>query len=184
MAEPSDGHARDDGPGLPKPRQRRSWFGGESVSISFEIAVERPSKNPQPHPAQADIETLQLTHFAVQPKIDFGNVRVGQSSTRILRLRNPSDFEQHVAVERFPSDKNFTVDSTQVCVDPHDECCITFTWSPQDGGNCRELVLFHVDDVYRLQAVVFGCALTNTKPKKRTTVNICSPGVGWLSYCD
>jgi len=173
MADVVGGIAGGDGPDLSKAkrRQRRSWF-NDSTSVTFEIAVEQPQKKPIRHTIKEEIETLQLNHFAVQPKIDFGSVRVGQSSTRVLRLNNPCGFEQHVVVERFPADKNFVVDVQDVTVGAHDEHCLTLIWSPKEGGNCRELVLFHVDNVYRLQAVMFGCALANSKAKKRNTVTI------------
>ena len=51
-------------------------------------------------------------------------------------------------------------------MDAEDETVLSITWEPVEGGSCREMIQFTVDNVYRLTAVLFGKAEEPTKPKK------------------
>ena len=74
-------------------KKRRSWFCQEK-GTSFSIAVEPPA--PVLMSPSANIEVLELTHFTKSPIVEFGKVTVGQTKTRILRVRNPQDYPQQV----------------------------------------------------------------------------------------
>ncbi|KAK7504479.1 hypothetical protein BaRGS_00004345 [Batillaria attramentaria] len=148
---------------------RRSWF-DTPPTTKLEIAVEKPAlKPPQGKNKRRsidEIETLVLTHFTKPPRIGFGKIILGRSKTRLLMVQNPNDYEQEVVVERFPFKKCFNIDQTSFTVGPGDVASLTLTWTPQEAGNCREMILFHVNDVYRLQAYVFGAADDPKPPKK------------------
>ena len=89
-------------------------------------------------------------------------------------MQNTADYEQEVLIERFPYKKCFNVDQTNFVVGPGEVVTLTLTWTPQDGGGCREMILFHINEVYRLQAYVFGTA-EDPKPVKKgvSTQNRC-----------
>jgi abnormal spindle-like microcephaly-associated protein len=71
-----------------------------------------------------------------------------------------------VIIERFPYKKGFDVDQSRFTVGPEEVMSLTLTWTPQDAGGCREMVLFHINGVYRLQAYVFG-TVEDPKPVKK-----------------
>ncbi|ESO92879.1 hypothetical protein LOTGIDRAFT_232956 [Lottia gigantea] len=160
-----------DGMGTPsqKKKMRRSWF-ETPPPTKLEIALEkkkRRSSGAARRKSDEEVETLILTHFTSAPRIGFGNIKVGKAKSRILIVRNPHEYEQEVIVERFPYKKNFSIDSTKFTVDPDDYKTLSITWAPDEASSCREMVLFKVDGVYRLQAYVFGNA-EEIKQKKVT----------------
>lgn len=148
---------------------RRSWF-ETPPATKLDIAVEKPPLKTMNSRSKRrsidDVETLVLTHFTKPPRISFGKIVIGRSKTRILLVQNPADYEQEVVIERFPYKKCFNVDQTHFEVGPEEVVSLTLTWTPQEAGSCREMVLFHVNDVYRLQAYVFGTA-DDPKPAKK-----------------
>ena len=90
-----------------KPR-RRSWFDQNQKPLQFEIAVNTRVKGKTPKsPPEGEVEILTLTHFTRPPRIDFETVRVGHQRTRHLRVINPHDYVQDVAIEKFPTKKKF-----------------------------------------------------------------------------
>ena len=148
---------------------RRSWF-ETPPATKLDIAVEKPPlrmmKSGSKRRSIDDVETLVLTHFTKPPRVSFGKIVIGRSKTRVLLVQNPADYEQEVVIERFPYKKCFNVDQTHFVVGAEEVVTLTLTWTPQEAGSCREMVLFHVNDVYRLQAYVFGTA-DDLKPVKK-----------------
>ncbi|XP_076455078.1 uncharacterized protein LOC143289805 [Babylonia areolata] len=148
---------------------RRSWF-DTPPATPCDIAVEKqPVKTMSRQNKRRsidDIETLVLSHFTKPPRIGFGKIIVGRSKTRVLLVQNPADYDQEVVIERFPHKKGFNVDQAHFVVQPEEVVSLTLTWTPQDAGGCREMILFHISDVYRLQAYVFGTA-DDPKPVKK-----------------
>ena len=149
---------------------RRSWF-ETPPATKLEIAVEKPpprTTNGRGSKRRSidDVETLVLTHFTRPPRVGFGKIVLGRSKTRTLLVQNPADYEQEVVIERFPYRKCFNVDRTHLAVGPEEVVSLTLTWTPQEAGSCREMVLFHVNGVFRLQAYVFGTA-EEPKPVKK-----------------
>ncbi|CAH1785861.1 unnamed protein product, partial [Owenia fusiformis] len=145
--------------GSKKSAKRRSWF-TPGKQIETQLAIEH---------SEGEVEELTLTHFTKAPRIGFGTVRVEKSKIRNLLVKNPHDYEQVVVIEKFPHKKNFTVDQMQFVVAPKDEVMLQITWTPTEEGNCREMILFHVDGTYRLQAYVYGVVepVPTQKKKKR-----------------
>lgn len=67
-----------------------------------------------------DVPTLSLIQFSKAPFLTFGTVKLGTSKSAVLRIENPTEeAEAEVTVEKIPSSKGFSVDSTtftiQVC---------------------------------------------------------------------
>lgn len=58
------------------------------------------------------------------------------------------------------------MDLVEFTVEPEDSVHLTLTWQPMEVMRCRELVTFKVDDTYRLQTVLLGCAEKRPKPQK------------------
>ena len=75
-------------------------------------------------------------------------------------------FLQNVVVEKFPFNKSFTIELTEFMVEANRDVVLNLTWTPTEGGNAREVVLFKVDGVFRLQAVLLGMAVEPHKKKK------------------
>lgn len=150
---------------------RRSWFeDSRNTGTKIEIAFETPVKKITESKTE-EVETLLLSHFTNPPRVEFGKVRVGKSKNRTISVKNPHDDPQLVRVEKVPHKKKFTVDAKEFTVEPYETVSLVVTWAPEEAGNCREMILFHVDDAYRLQAFVFGTA--EPVPKKRKQV--CRP---------
>ncbi|XP_050415465.2 abnormal spindle-like microcephaly-associated protein homolog [Patella vulgata] len=152
-------------------KMRRSWF-ETPPATKLEIAVDRKkrrSSGAARRKSDEEIETLVLTHFTNAPRIGFGTIKVGKAKSRILMVRNPHEYEQEVIVERFPYKKNFSIDQTKFVVGAEDYVTLSITWSPDEACTCREMILFKVDGVYRLQSYVFGSAeaVKKQKPVKK-----------------
>ncbi|XP_060083344.1 abnormal spindle-like microcephaly-associated protein homolog [Ylistrum balloti] len=152
---------------------RKSWFdnlGNAGKGTKYEIAVEKTVKRRSVCRRKSeddDIETLTLTHFTNPPRISFGRAKPGTIKRRSLLIKNPHEHSQDVVVEKFPFKKHFDIDETKFTVEAEGTLLLTITWSPEDEGNFREMILLHVDGSYRLQAFVFG---TVEKPPQKKKV--------------
>ncbi|XP_046339131.2 abnormal spindle-like microcephaly-associated protein homolog isoform X2 [Haliotis rufescens] len=149
-------------------RSRKSWF-ETPPATKLEIACEkkkRRSSGGGKRKSMENMETLLLTHFTNPPKITFGKIKLGKSRHRHLLVKNVHDYEQSVVIEKFPHKKKFEVDSKSFTVPALDSVVITFSWTPEEDGNVREMILFRVDSAYRLQAFLLGCA-DSPKPAKK-----------------
>ncbi len=149
-------------------RSRKSWF-ETPPATKLDIAHERKKRRSSgagKRKSVENMETLLLTHFTNPPKILFGKVKLGKSRTRHLLIKNPHDYDQEVVIEKFPFKKNFTLESKTFTVPAEDCVVLTFSWTPEESCNVREMVLFRVDNVYRLQAFLLGCA-ESPKPLRK-----------------
>lgn len=152
---------------------RRSWF-ETPPATKIEMAVDNSDlKGGRKAKRRSidEIETLALTHFTKPPRIGFGKIILGRSKSRILMVQNPNDYEQDVYIERFPFKKGFNIDQIHFTVGPNEVVSLTLTWMPQESGNCREMILLHVNEVYRLQAFLFGSA-EDPKPVKQVVSSV------------
>ncbi|OWF49690.1 abnormal spindle-like microcephaly-associated protein homolog [Mizuhopecten yessoensis] len=151
---------------------RKSWFdnlGNPGKGTKYEIAIEKKVKRRSAgrrKSEEGDIETLTLTHFTNPPRIGFGRAKPGMIKRRSLIIKNPHDHPQDVKVEKFPFKKHFDIDKTKFTVEAEDTLLLTITWSPEEEGNFREMILLQVDGSYRLQAFVFGCVEKPPQKKK------------------
>ncbi|XP_064648823.1 abnormal spindle-like microcephaly-associated protein homolog [Lineus longissimus] len=157
---------------LPTPssrkKGRRSWFTpGRTSMLAMEIKCERNNPVEPTEPEEEEADLLVLSHFTNPPRMDFGKMRPGKSKSKTLILRNPHDYEQEVLIEKFPFKKDFYVDFTRFMVGPEREVHLVISWTPMSEQNCREMVLFQINSVFRLQAYLFGSAVDPPKPRKR-----------------
>lgn len=148
-------------------KSRRSWF--DKPSTKYEIAIEKKRRSGG-RKSEIEDEVLLLTHFTKPPKIGFGHLKPGQHKVRNLLIRNPHEYGQTVKVEKFPHKKNFSVDALEFTVGANETFHFEITWNPEEEGNFREMILFVVDNSYRLQSFVFGSV--EAPPKKKVTVCI------------
>ena len=151
---------------------RKSWF-ETPRSAKLEIAVERKKRRSSGGGKRRseEMETLLLTHFTNPPRVDFGKVKVNTSRTRHLVLKNPHEYEQEVVIEKFPYKKRFSIDETKHIVGPEDSLVISITWCPEENGSCREMMLFKIDGLYRLQAFLLGTADLPKTTRKGVSIN-------------
>ncbi|KAK3088489.1 hypothetical protein FSP39_019813 [Pinctada imbricata] len=147
-------------------KNRKSWFEKRKDS-KFEIAIEKKTRRRSgKRKSEEEVETLLLTHFTNPPKIEFGKSKIGLKKSRTLRIKNPHEYPQTVKVERFPFKKNFSIDCDEVVVDAESTVLVTVEWCPENDGSFREMILFIVDNAYRLQAFVIGRCETPAEKKK------------------
>ncbi|KAI8483826.1 hypothetical protein Bbelb_384840 [Branchiostoma belcheri] len=129
--------------------------------------------SPAEQQAAEDVPVLQLTNFAVTPRIGFGLVRVGETQTRKLLLHNPEQFPVTVAVEKVPRAKGFSVDFGEVEVQAGEDTVVSVQWTPGEACNSRALLVLKLDDAYRLHVILYGRAVVpvagkQKRAKKRT----------------
>ncbi|GFO45530.1 abnormal spindle-like microcephaly-associated-like protein [Plakobranchus ocellatus] len=160
-------------------RSRRSWFDAPpltNLNSPANLEPKQPNRLPAPKKRSLEsVENLTLTHFTAPPRIGFGNVILGRSKTRTLLIRNPHDYEQEVIVERFPYKKKFSIEATRFTVQPNEVFSLEISWSPEETGGVREMIQFHINDVYRLQAFLFGSADKPKQPSRRGKKNGLGP---------
>ncbi|CAI9716381.1 spindle-like microcephaly-associated homolog [Octopus vulgaris] len=139
-----------------------------SVSSSPRRRKSRKSWNDNSPVANADIareETLLLTHFTKKPTISFGKVKVGKTIHRKLLVTNPHEFDQFVHVEKFPHDEHFEMELMDFEVPAESTLSLNISWTPEREGGCRQMILFFIDESYRLQAVLYGTAVVPRQKK-------------------
>ncbi len=72
-------------------------------------------------------------------------------------------------MEKFPTKKHFECNQHEFEVKSGEKVLLVLTWTPQEPGNCREMILFKVSGVYRLQTIMFGCVQQPSKPKRKVS---------------
>ncbi|KAJ8300166.1 hypothetical protein KUTeg_021685 [Tegillarca granosa] len=153
-------------------KSRKSWFETNPKGKKFEIAVE---KNPTLKPSRkSDVEdeVLLLTHFTNPPKVGFNKLKPSGKKTRTLIIKNPHEYDQQVKIEKFPHKKYFSTDLYEFVVEGNSSYRMVITWTPAEEGNFREMILFLVDGVYRVQAFVFGTVEASPQKKKPVCIFI------------
>ncbi|XP_006822558.1 uncharacterized protein LOC100313557 [Saccoglossus kowalevskii] len=146
-------------PNTPK-QKRGSWF-------------SRTPHRKSP-PVDEDIPVLKLAFFSGKTIISFGKVKVNRSKSCKLRLVNPADLDVQLVVERFPSQKGFTISEDRWVLESQEEQIVSIRWSPTEAGNVRELVTFKFDNAHRLQVIMVGTSVASPvkKTKKRSKWNV------------
>ncbi|GAB1599350.1 spindle-like microcephaly-associated homolog [Argonauta hians] len=139
--------------GSPRRRKSRKSWNDNSPVAEVDIARE---------------ETLILTHFTKKPTISFGKVKVGKTIYRKLLVTNPHDFDQQVHVEKFPHGEHFEMQAMDFEVPGESTLTLNISWTPESEGGCRQMILFNIDNSYRLQAVLIGNAEVPRRKKVAT----------------
>ncbi|GFR71371.1 abnormal spindle-like microcephaly-associated protein homolog [Elysia marginata] len=156
---------------------RRSWFDAPPLTTLNCPGNVEPTCPARKRRSVDSVENLTLTHFTTPPRIGFGTVVLGKTKVRTLLIRNPHDYEQEVIVERFPYKKKFAIEVNRFTVQPSEVFSLEISWSPDEAGGVREMIQFHINDVYRLQAFLFGSAEQPKQIKRGRKKNGLGPKV-------
>ncbi|XP_054645334.1 abnormal spindle-like microcephaly-associated protein [Dunckerocampus dactyliophorus] len=125
-----------------------------------------PIRNGDPE-KENDVPVLSLVLFSKAPFVSFGTTKVGTSKSAVLRIENPTeDAEVEVTVDKIPSSKGFTVNQNAFTIQPLSSFSMTITWTPNEEGGIRELIIFNANNVLKHQAVLLGRAEASQKKKK------------------
>ncbi|RUS79093.1 hypothetical protein EGW08_013146 [Elysia chlorotica] len=160
----------------PMRRGRRSWFDAPPLT-TLNCSEDGELKPARKKRSLDSVENLTLTHFTSSPRIDFGSVVLGKNKIRTLLIRNPHDYEQEVIVERFPYKKNFMIEEDRFSVQPGEVYSLEITWTPEEAGGVREMIQFHINEVFRLQAFLFGLVEQPKQLNRRRKKNGLGPKV-------
>uniref|UniRef100_A0A8D8Z8Y1 Protein abnormal spindle n=1 Tax=Cacopsylla melanoneura TaxID=428564 RepID=A0A8D8Z8Y1_9HEMI len=88
---------------------------------------------------------LVLMPFQPPAKLFFENIKIGQESRRILKIRNPSDNLINVVLDKLPDPKiGLTLSHTEFSVDVKGEFIVEIVFKPLIEGSSRECI--HVKD--------------------------------------
>ncbi|XP_072172217.1 abnormal spindle-like microcephaly-associated protein homolog [Diadema setosum] len=148
-------------------KKRRSWFAGGS-GTPVKVAQGSNARGVPAEEEEEEIPTLQITHFTKKVMLSFDGVRLGRTKVKNLRLENPHDFPQEVAVEKFPFSKGFSLANTQYELEARESLVVPISWTPTEEKNVRELVTLKCEGAFRLQLIILG---TVSVPKKKKNVN-------------
>ncbi|KAJ3629310.1 hypothetical protein MTP99_013707 [Tenebrio molitor] len=117
--------------------------------------------------AEPDVTVLSLAPFTPNPKLFFENVKVGQTSTQKLLVRNPTDHAiQLTAQENFSDELEAHLSWIQEEIEGKEEVELEITWRPTCEGAWRYML--HLGDnktVSRDVPVVFKSVAPFTKNK-------------------
>lgn len=139
-------------------KQRKRKLSGRKAAQCFTVYAPSPERESE------EIPVLELKPFTKPSHVNYDRVKVGGSKTCTLHVNNPMTVEQYVYLEKFPFDKNFSVEKKEYCVPASGLCTIDITWSPEKSVSCRETVLLKTSSGLRVQAYLHGTAYT---PKKQ-----------------
>ncbi|KAG1653326.1 Abnormal spindle-like microcephaly-associated [Nymphon striatum] len=96
----------------------------------------------------------------------FIQVKINQSKTIPLHIKNPTTREITVSVLKFPSQVGFHTKSYEFTVGPKDDYIMEITWTPVEKGNFRECTVMKTDTNIQVNVILFGSAEEKPKPKK------------------
>ncbi|KAG1659255.1 Abnormal spindle-like microcephaly-associated [Nymphon striatum] len=113
-------------------------------------------------------ERLQGLSFSIEttPARTKNNVKINQSKTIPLHIKNPTTREITVSVLKFPSQVGFHTKSYEFTVGPKDDYIMEITWTPVEKGNFRECTVMKTDTNIQVNVILFGSAEEKLKPKK------------------
>ncbi|XP_030062606.1 LOW QUALITY PROTEIN: abnormal spindle-like microcephaly-associated protein [Microcaecilia unicolor] len=131
-----------------------------SLEFSPDTPYQRSSEREPAYPR------LILSHFCRPPFVTFGSVKVGSSKTVLLSVENPHSESAEVLVDKFPTNKGFSLEHRELVLQPKERHLISIKWTPLEDGGVRELITFVVNGIVKHQAVLLGRA-EQTKTKKR-----------------
>lgn len=75
-------------------------------------------------------------------------------------------------MEKFPYKANFTINQKEIIVGPLNTELISMSWTPSNGGNVREKVIFKLNNTVRLESILLGKCESPVKPKQKVNYNV------------
>ncbi|KAG8199559.1 hypothetical protein JTE90_009400 [Oedothorax gibbosus] len=142
-------------------KQRKRKLSGRKTAQSFTVHIPSPEAKPEETPV------LELKLFAKPTHISFEKVKVGSTKTYTLLIKNPAPADQLVQLEKFPFDKDFTIDKNEYFVPASGLCIATIVWAPKKPISFRESVLFKTSSGLRVQVLMHCDAYSPKKQKKK-----------------
>eukprot|EP01028_Stygiella_incarcerata_P011681 TRINITY_DN670_c0_g1_i4.p1 TRINITY_DN670_c0_g1~~TRINITY_DN670_c0_g1_i4.p1 ORF type:complete len:1340 (+),score=352.30 TRINITY_DN670_c0_g1_i4:70-4089(+) len=120
----------------------------------------------------SDVIVAELKEFAERPFVDFGEVTIGKTISRVVRLVNKGIILETIRVAKTPKPAaGFLITSDDLCVHPQSHFDLTINWNPQSAGGHREVVLLKWSERGMLSVVLYGTAKEKKamKTKKRSS---------------
>jgi abnormal spindle-like microcephaly-associated protein len=144
------------------------------AKLAARVTTERaykPIKKAAPKAQAVSKEAvLTLGQFQEMPWLDFGALVSGETKTMKLQVINPGDKIGHLTVEKIPSKHGFSLDTTELSVNPGDSATIAITWSPVEDGGVRSDIRFKFNKRVPLQVRLLGNSGTTTVKKEEKRV--------------
>ncbi|EFA02970.2 abnormal spindle-like microcephaly-associated protein homolog [Tribolium castaneum] len=136
--------------------------------LQFSPPVRQQSKKPKPE-LEPDNAVLSLAPFTPNPKICFENVKIGQTATQNLVIKNPTGHAKElIARITIPEELHFSLSWGGCRIDAQSEETLELVWTPTCEGAWR-FNLCVTDDVGTCRNVpIVLKAATLTKSKKGT----------------
>lgn len=102
-------------------------------------------------------EYLILQPFSSVPQLTFADVLPGTKTTRLLEIRNTSDIDHVVIVDKIPVANGFSVEPDVLIIPAGDSKEVTFVWSPTEATtSCRCAVNVRSEQGYRGRVLLLG----------------------------
>ena len=120
--------------------------------------------------AAAEPAELVLKSFAEVPWVNFGVVAMGSSGGAALRITNPGAAAAQVRIERVPVRKGFALTENSALrfgIPSGGSAELSMSWTPGATGNCRETIIMTWEGHNRVQAVLFGNAVTEVSGRAK-----------------
>lgn len=146
---------------------------GKKSSSSRVMTFSPPHKTESQESAKAPPEFLILQPFSSVPQVSFENVMPGTSVTRCVYVRNTSDIDHVVTIDKVPVANGFAADPSVLLVPAGSTQTVYFTWNPTaETASCRCTVNVRSEEGYRGRILLLGTVKkvfpTRAKPVKRT----------------
>ncbi|CAG9835729.1 unnamed protein product [Diabrotica balteata] len=148
-----------------------------SVLTKFHISPVRREKKPKPtvkEKSPEKIEILSLGPFTVAPKLFFDGVKLGESATCKLLLRNPTKQEMSIALtKKVPLELNVRYNWESATIHSFSEIMFEVTWTPIEKEASYHKISFEntTRTVHRDVPIVFKTVSpAKVKPGKKTKI--------------
>lgn len=106
---------------------------------------------------EESIPTIHLKQFSVsKPRIDFGDIMLGDELMLELCIDNPSSKFQDIGVERLPTQDGFTLRDVVFKIPPHTEYKIPIVWRPVKIGRISSIMVLTWDNKIRYNVALTG----------------------------
>ncbi|XP_035230468.1 abnormal spindle-like microcephaly-associated protein homolog, partial [Stegodyphus dumicola] len=113
---------------------------------------------------------LELKPFSTFPHVTFDKVKLGSAKVCTLYVFNPLHVQQDVCIEKFPSDKGFTIDTLLFTIGTGEEKGLEIKWKPEKSACYREVITFKSSAGCKTRAYLHGTAYSPKKKTKNTSV--------------
>ncbi|XP_053214010.1 abnormal spindle-like microcephaly-associated protein homolog [Panonychus citri] len=165
-----------------------SFYQCENSSLNYPNTCHRVCKFEIPAPSPKRIipeneETpvLLLESFQRPSILNFGNVTLGNISTKSFKIHNPAHFIQKLDVVKVPKPEfGFTIKESSIVVDENQSVEVVIEWKPTKAGGTRQKVHFKTSYGESFELIVIGVAQEKwktvtkrrVKPRRRPVIKL------------